>query len=322
MLWGALSDRRRRPYLVLGCIGSAVCLAGMGCVWSVWQMTILCLAYGMFSIATAPVSSVLIMETTPHDHWEETFGTFQKIAGWGWVIGLGLGAGLLPLLETWLPRALGLRVLFLAMAITTLAAASWLQRTIPEPIHHIPREQFVKVTDQLPHLTLIERALYLPRRLLFVFHPKHLGRFRDYTRGPVGRYLWVTVAIFVSSNLVFTPLPLFMHEILHLPASYVFTFSMLRMLASTLCYEPTGRWVHRIGPKQAQIWALGLRGLMFLALASLWIFPCRDRGGRIRLPGDAEHVRWAHLESDRGIWSSVCRLLGRPATQRRNYGNL
>jgi MFS family permease len=280
MLWGALSDRqrRRRLYLVLGCSGSAVCLAGMGFAGNVWQMTLLCLAYGTFSIATAPVSSVLIMETTPHNHWEEAFGTFQKISGWGWVIGLGLGASLLPLLETWLPRALGLRALFLTMALTTMAAALWLWRTIPEPMHHMRRAQFVKVTGQLPHLTLIERVIYLPRRLLFVLHPSHLGRFRDYTRGPVGHYLWVTVAIFVSSNLVFTPLPLFMHEILHLPASYLFTFSMLRMLVSTLCYEPAGRWVHRIGLKQAQIWALGLRGLTFLALASLWIFPSRDRG--------------------------------------------
>ncbi|GIX47245.1 MAG: hypothetical protein KatS3mg131_1456 [Candidatus Tectimicrobiota bacterium] len=48
MLWGALSDRwhRRRPLLVLGCLGSGLCLLGMGLAHTAWQMAFLCLLYG------------------------------------------------------------------------------------------------------------------------------------------------------------------------------------------------------------------------------------------------------------------------------------
>jgi hypothetical protein len=46
-------------------------------------MALLCLAYGLFSIASATIPSALIMETMPQEHWDEAFGTFNKIGGRG-----------------------------------------------------------------------------------------------------------------------------------------------------------------------------------------------------------------------------------------------
>ena len=89
MLWGTLSDHRhkRRLFLVLGCVGSGLCLAGMASANHLTLMALLCLLYGLFAIASAPIPSALIMETMPEDHWDEAFGTYNKIGGWGWVGG-------------------------------------------------------------------------------------------------------------------------------------------------------------------------------------------------------------------------------------------
>jgi MFS family permease len=272
ILWGSLSDRlyKRREFLILGYIGSGVCLAGMGLVSSLPLMAFLCLAYGVFSSAPGPIPSALIMETTPQDHWDEAFGTFNKIGGWGWVGGLAVGGGLLPLSHFWLPEGGSKRTVFLLLAVITWFSAWQAQRTLPKSLHQIPRERAMRVTRRVPALSIVERALYLPRNLLFVLHPAHLARLGDHIPRPYRRYLLATSLVFMGSTVAFTLLTPFLHEVLHLHSSLIFALAFARLLAATLCFEPAGRWEHYAGPKRVQLWAVGVRTLGFLGFWSLW----------------------------------------------------
>lgn len=275
MIWGALSDqhRQRRLFLLLGCLGSSAGLLGMALASTLPQMILLCLVYGAFSIALGPIPSILIMETTRRDHWEEALGTFNKIGGWGWVMGLAVGAGLLSLLSFWLPTTLSMRLVLLMLAATALVSAWWIWHTVPEPIHRVSRSQYIQETGRLPASTLIERVLYLPRLLLFVLHPSELRRPHQIVQPSLRGYFLVTAMNFLSSTIIFTPLPLFLRDSLHMDTSFVFGLALVRMLASTVCYEWAATWVHRIGPKTSQLWALVGRCIAFLGFWSLWLIP-------------------------------------------------
>ncbi len=273
VLWGYLSDRWhvRRPYMVLGCVGSALCLGAMGLATSVSHLVVLCLIYGLFNIALSPVSSVLIMETLDEAEWETAFGTFNKIGGWGWVCGLLLGSGLFPLLRQWLPLDLSMRGLFELLALAKLAAAWWLHVSIPESRRWVQRQQFLDGLRHLPALTIIERALYLPRRLLFVMQPRHLRRLFSLGAQPLRRYFLATALLFISSTMVFTLFPLFLQDAIGVSTSAIFLLSLVRMLSATFAYEWVGRWTQTRGPYQVQIWALGGRCLAFLGFVSLYL---------------------------------------------------
>jgi MFS family permease len=273
ILWGYLSDRlhRRRIFLVWGCIGSGVCLVGMGATPNLTLMALLCLVYGLFSIASATIPSALIMETMPQQHWDEAFGTFNKIGGWGWVVGLAIGGWLVPLLNYWLPGDFSLRVVFLLLAVTTLLTAWLAQRTITEPVHRRHRKHFISATHHLHALTVIERVLYLPRNLSFVLHPTQLARLGDYISKPYRVYLSATVLLFIGSTMVFTLLTPFLHDELQMHASLIFAMSLVRMLASTLCFEPVARREQQVGARRIQVWAFGARALIFLGFWSLWM---------------------------------------------------
>lgn len=80
ILWGYLSDHlhKRREILILGYIGSGLCLVGMGLASNLTLMVFLCRLYGLFSIAPGPIPAALIMETMPQERWDEAFGTFNK----------------------------------------------------------------------------------------------------------------------------------------------------------------------------------------------------------------------------------------------------
>jgi MFS family permease len=275
ILWGYLSDRlrRRRIFLVWGCIGSGVCLVGMGVTSNLIVMALLCLAYGLFSIASATIPSAVIMETMPQKHWDEAFGTFNKIGGWGWVVGLAIGGWLVPVLNDWLPGGLSLRVVFLLLATTTLLTAWLAQRTITEPLEPRPQAHDLADAHRLHAFTLVERVIYLPRNLSFVLHPTHLTRLGDHISKPYRLYLWATVLLFIGSTMVFTVLTPFLHDELQMHASLIFTMSFVRMFAATLGFEPVARREQHVGARRIHGRAFGARALIFLGFWGLWMLP-------------------------------------------------
>lgn len=272
MFWGYISDRfrTRRAFIVLGCLWSGFCLATMAGVVSLTIMAFLCVAFGFFSITPAPISSLLIMETLPRPQWDGAFGTFNKIGGWGWIAGLLMGTWTLPLLNRWVGAGQSMRGALWGLAAMMIATAWWVARTLPQPKRRVRRRQFVAVTHRLPRLSMPERVLYLPRRLLFVLRPLQLLHIRVLVSGPLCRYLAATTIMFVSFIMALTPFPLFLQETHGLEISLIFALVMVRGLACIPFYAWAGRWTPRLGAQRVQMLALAGRCAAFGSLGSLW----------------------------------------------------
>ena len=268
MFWGHISDyyRIRRAFIVLGCVLGGVCLAGIGWLTHLVGLGLLCFGFGFFSIATAPIASVLIMETMAESQWDAAFGRFNAIGGWGWIAGLATGAVALPVLQIWTPLAQSLRLTLWGLAAIMIAMAWWAARTIPAPRRRVTRRQFINVTRRLPRLPVVERVLYLPRRLLFVLHPCQLLQLPSVA---FSRYLAATGLMFISFIIVLTPLPLYLQNVHHMDHSLIFLLTLARALASAPFYTLAGRWMSRFGARRVQVWAALGRCLAFGALAVL-----------------------------------------------------
>jgi hypothetical protein len=55
--------------------------------------------------------------------------------------------------------------------------------------------------------------------------------------------------------------------------SFIFAMSLVRMLASTLCFEPVAHWEQQAGARNIYVWAVGARALIFPGFWSLWMLP-------------------------------------------------
>src|SRR3989337_2192244 len=114
MGWGTLSDRlhRRKVFLLIGFLGLAVSLLAMGLSRSVADFYLANLLVGVLGAASAPVGTVIILETTKEKDWAARIAVFSRIGGIGWVTGLGLGAAWLVVLP--LSEGSAMRGLFFA----------------------------------------------------------------------------------------------------------------------------------------------------------------------------------------------------------------
>ena len=276
MFWGYISDayRIRRAFVVQGYLLGGLCLVGIGFVSQLVGLGLLCFGFGFFSIAPAPIASVLMMETMAKSQWDNAFGRFNLIGGWGWIAGLTAGIGVLPVLQWWVSPAQSLRLIVWGLSAVMIATAGWAARTIPEPKRRVNRGQFITVTHRMPRLAVVERVLYMPRRLLFVLRPSQLFQLKQVIPSATfSRYLIATGIMFVSFICVLTPLPLYLQNVHQMDSTLIVVLMLTRALASAPFYTLAGRWMSRFGAHRVQVWAVMGRCLAFCALSAMgWVW--------------------------------------------------
>jgi MFS family permease len=122
IVWGNLSDRLklRRPFLILGFCGFALCTALTATAQGIEQVMIFSTLGAFFMAALTPVASALVIDGNPEDRWANAFGQFYQISGWSFVGGVLLGASWLAFLPIhW--TSMGLRSLLLLTGLTWAA---------------------------------------------------------------------------------------------------------------------------------------------------------------------------------------------------------
>jgi MFS family permease len=267
--WGSLSDRlhRRKTFVLVGFLGTALSLLVMGLSRGVSDFYLANLLAGVLGAASAPVGTVLILETTKQEGWASRIAVFSRIGGIGWITGLVLGVVWLEVAR--LPEAGGMRALFVIGAALALLSGLLAWRWIREPAETVERSRL----DLVDLHWRVEHLRYLPMRLLHLLDLRnHVSKPRRYSRA-LYRYLAVIFLLFSGFTAFYAIFPVYLRDIAGLSTAQVFAVFIASQVASAFAYGRVGGWIRKRGGRRVQIYASAARALLFPAFLAVPLAP-------------------------------------------------
>ncbi len=268
MAWGSLSDRlhRRKTFVLIGFFGLALSLFLMGISRNVVDFYMVNLLAGVLGAASAPVGTVLILETTKQQDWPSRIAVFSRVGGIGWVTGLVLGAVWLQVLP--LPEGADMRFLFVIGSALALLSGLLAWRWVGEPTQKVERHRLTFVDTHWR----IERLRYLPMRLLYYLDLRTLAGRRH--RSPaLTRYLATVFLLFSGFTAFYAIFPVYLRDVAGLTTAQVFLVFVASQVASALAYGRVGRWVRAKGGRRMQMYASAARALLFPSFLAIPLLP-------------------------------------------------
>jgi len=270
VFWGALSDRlgRRKLFLLVGFVGSAVSFAAMAVSSTMGQFYLANLLVGFLGSASGPVGAVLAMETSDRKRWPSRLALLSRMSGVGWVIGLVLGVVWLTIGPGLVGDIGAMRALFvIGAALGALAAglaASWLT----EPAERVERRT-VSLVDI--HFR-VERVKYLPMRLIHFFDPRGP---RDKAALPqsLRRYLLSVFLLFSGFTAFYGFFPILLRDAYGLSNPEVFAVFIASQVASAASYVRVAKWVSDRGSRTLQVYASLGRAALFPSFFLVTLLP-------------------------------------------------
>lgn len=271
-LWGWLSDRygARKSYLIMGYLGFAVPTILTAFTTSVCQYMVLALLLGAWSVAGTPVSSTLIMDTVPRSDWDETFGRFNAISGWGVVLGRFVGLVCIAYGIGFFGNIPTQRALWVISGGLSLLSVIWAYRVVPQPRMpkpHTPHAH-APVAPSRRGVHRVERVRYLPsslyhlsqgspRRFFGETLPRLPGRLwrngGQALRDPLIAYYFTSFVMFTMSVMAYTPFAVWQRQVLANSTATVFLVGMVNSIASALSYRWVGRLIKQYGSMRVQM---------------------------------------------------------------------
>jgi len=267
--WGNLSDRmhRRKVFVLIGFLGTALSLFAMGVSRSVADFYLANLLAGVLGAASAPVGTVLILETTKQEGWASRIAVFSRVGGIGWITGLVLGVVWLEVAP--LGESEEMRALFVIGSALALLSGLLAWRWIGEPREKIERKR-VDLVDL--HWT-VERVRFLPMRLLHVLDLRnHLGRSPKYPRA-LRRYLLTVFLLFSGFTAFYAIFPVFLRDVAGLTTAQIFAVFVASQVASATAYGRVGGWIRSWGARRVQMYASAGRAALFPVFLALPLLP-------------------------------------------------
>lgn len=267
--WGNLSDRlhRRKAFVLVGFLGTALSLLVMGLSRGVSDFYLANLLAGVLGAASAPVGTVLILETTKQEGWASRIAVFSRIGGIGWITGLALGVAWLevaPLEETG-----GMRALFVIGAALALLSGLLAWRWIGEPSETVERRR----VDLIDYHWRVEHLRYLPTRILHLLDLRnHLGKPHRYPRA-LRRYLGIVFLLFSGFTAFYAIFPVYLRDIAGLSTPQIFAVFIASQIASAVAYGRVGSWIRDRGGRRVQLYASAARAGLFPAFLLLPLLP-------------------------------------------------
>ncbi|MCX7852084.1 MAG: MFS transporter, partial [Caldilineales bacterium] len=285
LAWGWLSDRvgSRKLYLALGFLGFGLPTLLMGFSQDVAQFVLLTVLVGAWSVAGTPVSSTLIMDLVPKEEWEDAFGHFNQIAGWGVVIGRVLGLGWIAYVTVWLGNALAQRSLWWlsgALGLVSVVLAWWWTPRLYAPKPHSLRGRLAAARQKgIPHLLTALRTRW---------NGLNAGRtsprqWVPMLREPLIAYYLATFVLFTASVFAYTVFAVWQRQELGNTTTSVFLMGLINSLAATLFYRWMGRRAGRRGSMGIQILAVVLRVGVFGGFALVSVLALRGWSAELTL---------------------------------------
>jgi MFS family permease len=256
IFWGLLSDRykKRKVFILVGFMGGFISLLPMLYVHALMSYILVLIAFQVVSMASVPVSTMILIENSSEDKWPAVMGRFNFVASMGTVIGLAFGTIFLVFFAS---KSSELLVnIYIISAFIYLLSAIIIFLAIPEPKRTIPRRKLADIHS----IRIIERIRFFPSTII------HFTGLRE-GKAPLGRdlkfYLFCTFLLMFAFQLFFVPYPVFAIE--HLGASEVEIYIMyiLNSGLGALTYQYTGRINNRIGVRKSLAFALVTRIVIF-----------------------------------------------------------
>jgi len=250
ILWGNLSDRisHRKFFLVGSFLATGLALILIALANNIYSYFWLNVVEGLASAASAPIGTMLLLETRHKRWWPQDIGLFELISGIGTTVGLGLGFVWLFAFgpgsaSSVLVRALTSLLVVAGVLALLSSALAWVW--IEEPLHRIERRTVAELLNL--QRGIVERFRGVRRRVTSIL---------ELTRAPEeplpGRewlFLAALAIMSVGFFLFYGPFPVYLVQVAKLRDAQVFVVYLASSAASTVLFFPSGKAVEWHSPK-------------------------------------------------------------------------
>ncbi|HTW77657.1 MAG TPA: MFS transporter [Thermoplasmata archaeon] len=317
ILWGNLSDRvaHRKFFLVGSFLATGGTIIAIALAHNILTYFWLNIAEGLASAASAPIGTMLLLETRHKRWWPTDIGMFGLISGLGTTIGLGLGFVWLFVIGVHQNVINAMTALLIVSGALALLSAAIAWAWIEEPNGRIERRSIADLIHLNPSVT--ERVRQFRSRVVGVI---------DLTRSSAqklpGREYLFLAALGVMSlgfDIFYGPFPVFLWQDAQFTDAGVFIVYLGAAVASTALFFHSGKAVDDHSPKGVFLGSLAGRvGLMLLFLwGPLYILFGLGSPlllGWLTLLNGLLGVTWAFISTASTLF--LVRLVGRSARGR------
>ncbi|HXW67417.1 MAG TPA: MFS transporter [Thermoplasmata archaeon] len=317
ILWGNLSDRvaHRKYFLVASFLATGVSIIAIALARDILTYFWLNIAEGLASAASAPIGTMLLLETRHKRWWPTDIGFFGLISGLGSTAGLALGFVWLFVIGVNENVIAAMTALLLLSGALALLSAGIAWAWIEEPNDRIERRSVSDLIHLHPGVT--ERVRQIRTRVVGII---------DLTRSsaqklPGKEYLFLAALGVMSAgfDIFYGPFPVFLWRNAHFTDAGVFIVYLGAAVASTALFFHSGRAVDTHSPKR--IFLGSLAGRVGLMLLFLWgpLYVLFGLGspallGWLTLLNGLLGVTWAFISTASTLF--LVRLVGRSARGR------
>lgn len=266
ILWGNLSDRvaHRKFFLVGSFLATGGSIIGIALAHDLLTYFWLNVVEGLASAASAPIGTMLLLETRHKRWWPQDIGLFGLISGLGTTVGLGIGFVWLFVIGFRAPAVQVMTGLLLLSGTLALVSAGVAWAWIEEPATRVERRAIADLLHM--HRGIVERVRTIKMRVAGVI---------DLTRAtaeklPGREYLFLAALgiMSVGFDIFYGPFPVFLWQSARFSDAGVFIVYLGSAAASTALFFHSGKAVDTHSPKSVFLGSLG--GRVLLMAAFLW----------------------------------------------------
>lgn len=266
IVWGNLSDRvaHRKYFLVGSFLATGVSLILIAFAQDVMTYFWLNVVEGLACAASAPIGTMLLLETRRKRWWPQDIGLFGLISGVGTTVGLAVGFVWLFVLQIHQTAVQVMSALLVVSGVLALLSAFLALAWIEEPALRLERRALGDLINL--HRGIVERIRHVRNRILNLI---------DLTRPSPGRiprreilFLAALGVMTVGFDAFYGPFPVFLNRSLNLNDAAIFIVYLSASATSTALFFHSGKYVERHSPKLVFLQSLG--GRVLLLMFFLW----------------------------------------------------
>ena len=269
IFWGNLSDilKKRKVFIIIGFAGSFLSLLLILITHTIGMYIATLVIYQIIAMASTPVATLLILESTVEKKWPNVMSSFNTISYIGLVVGLAAGTLILNIFGHGGPSILPF--LYFYSAIVYLAAAVSAIFLLPEPATKLDRDsgRLARVAS----FRMVERIRYFPTNVIHIISLRR-GKGRKLSQR-TRMYIFYTCILMFGFQLFFVPFPVFLIDRLGGTETEIFIMYLLNNVASLLAFRISGKTVERTGLGKTMSMAIFSRVsiLAFSTVLGLWL---------------------------------------------------